>query len=180
MKFIFFNLAVVAALFYLFQADRSDFRAAADRAYDAVDNVHALAKDVAKGAARQGNRLLKDSETPAADPGEWNAPTPGTAEAPPAPPPAPVVTSVPAGPADTASSATDAVVQASPPPVDPAVARRRAEVLGSGDGQPALPASALAPALVEGATLMAPEERRRQLFSLAEDMEFMFVKRVSR
>ncbi len=179
MKFIFFNLAVVAALFYLFQADRADFRAAADRAYDAVDEVQALAKDVAKNATRQGSRLLKEPETPAADPREWNTPIPGTAEAPPAPPPAPVVVSVPAEMippvTETEPPATDAAATASPLLADPAVARRRAEVLGSGDGQPAL-----APALVEGTALMAPEERRRQLFSLAEDMEFMFVKRVSR
>lgn len=175
MKFIFFNLAVVAALFYLFQADRSDFRAAADRAYDAVDEVQALAKDVAKNATRQGSRLLKEHETPAADPREWNTPIPGTAEAPPAPPPAPAVVSVPAVSTETEPPATDAAATASPLLADPAVARRRAEVLGSGDGQPAL-----APALVEGTALMAPEERRRQLFSLAEDMEFMFVKRVSR
>lgn len=175
MKFIFFNLAVVAALFYLFQADRSDFRAAADRAYDAVDEVQALAKDVAKNATRQGSRLLKEPETPAADPREWNTPIPRTAEAPPAPPPAPTVVSVPAVSTETEPPATDAAATASPLLADPAVARRRAEVLGSGDGQPAL-----VPALVEGTALMAPEERRRQLFSLAEDMEFMFVKRVSR
>lgn len=171
MKFIFFNLAVVAALFYLFQAERSDFRAAADRAYDAVDNVQALAKD----AARQGSRLLKEPETPAADPGKEDAPIPGTAEVPPAPPPAPAVVSVPAEKTppitDAEPPATDATATASPLLADPAVARRRAEVLGSVDGQPAL---------AEGTALMAPEERRRQLFSLAENMEFMFVKRVSR
>jgi hypothetical protein len=168
MKFIFFNLAVVAALIYLFQAERSDFHAAADRAYDAVDGVHALTQD----AVRKGNRLLKDTEAPAADPDAAVPPMPGTAEAVPAPPPATAPVAAKATPpTDTAPQVANVAAQGAPPLGNPAVARRRTEVLGAVDGQPAL---------AEGTALMAPEERRRQLFSLAEDMEFIFVKRIAR
>ena len=51
MKFILFNLAVIAALFFLFEPDRADLHSVADRAYAAVG----MARDAAT------KKLLKDS-----------------------------------------------------------------------------------------------------------------------
>ena len=62
------------------------------------------------------------------------------------------------------------------PVTDPAVARRRAEVLGEATparGGTAKPAITVA----EGEQLMSPAERRRALFALAQKMELMFLKK---
>ena len=46
MKFVLFNVAIIAALFYLFNADRVDFRSLADKPYEAVDGVRETADTV--------------------------------------------------------------------------------------------------------------------------------------
>jgi hypothetical protein len=59
---------------------------------------------------------------------------------------------------------------------DPAVARRRAEVLGETaavetpvPGKPEI-------AIAEGETLMSPKQRRKELYNLAQEMELLFLK----
>lgn len=65
-----------------------------------------------------------------------------------------------------------------PPVKDPAVARRRAEVL-EGVARPG-PTSSPAVSLAEGEQLMSPEQRVRELFTLAEEMELLFVSKMAR
>ena len=60
---------------------------------------------------------------------------------------------------------------------DPAVAKRRAEVLGGIDSAAPAPATAGKGeiAIAEGETLMSPRQRGKELYNLAEDMELMFL-----
>ncbi len=128
MKFVLFNVAIIAALFYLFNADRVDFRSLADQAYAAVDGVREKA-----GAVVETAKVAAPSKEPAA--------------------PEPEI--VHAAPAE---------------PLDPAVAKRRAVVLGTGAPEGG----------VDTEVLMTPEQRRRELFALAEDMELLYVRRLNR
>lgn len=65
-----------------------------------------------------------------------------------------------------------------PPVSDPAVAKRRAEVLeGIAEVAPAPPSNQVA--LAEGETLMTPQERMRDLQALAEEMELLFVDKLA-
>ncbi len=71
------------------------------------------------------------------------------------------------------------------PTDDPAVAKRQAEVL-NGASSTGTPSTANAKtkggeyAIAEGETLMTPRERRRELHNLAEDMELLFLDKLSR
>lgn len=180
MRFLIFNAAVVAALIYLLSADRSEFRAAADqiydnRLYDMVERVEDAARD---GIERVGS-AVRDS-APAEAPTE----TAATSEA--------VISEAATSEADPEPqrprrlAAEAALVRDLPPVDDPAVAKRRAEVL---DGIAALDSTPLPPApeiavpevaLAEGETLMGPEERLRELYTLAEEMELLFVTKLTR
>lgn len=147
MRFLVFNAAVVAALIYLLSADRL---------YDMADRVEDAARDSAPAEAA--------IET---------APTETAAETvPPAPAPD---AAAPSG-APSGGTAQAALVRDLPPVDDPAVAKRRAEVL---DGIAAFD-SAPGVTLAEGETLMGPEERLRELYRLAEEMELLFVTKLTR
>ena len=67
-----------------------------------------------------------------------------------------------------------------PPVSDPAVERRRAEVLEGipGVAGAARPASAPAVVIPEGMELMSPDERLRALYDLAEEMELLAVTKI--
>ncbi len=187
MRFLIFNAAVVAALVYLLSADRSEFRAAADRLYDnrlydMADRVEDAARDGIErvgSAARDSAPAEAATETAATE----TAPTEAAAETvPPAPAPD---AAAPSG-APSGGTAQAALVRNLPPVDDPAVAKRRAEVL---DGIAALDSTPLPPApeiavpevtLAEGEALMSPEERLRELYSLAEEMELLFVTKLTR
>ncbi len=52
MKFLLFNLAVIAALVFLFNPDKADFRALADRAYETV----VIARDGAEQVLEKANQ----------------------------------------------------------------------------------------------------------------------------
>ncbi len=137
MKFVLFNIAVAAALIFLFNADRTDLRALADRAYAAVGQ----AKDMAEETTQK-------AEAPVV---ETVATAPAAPPAPKAEPPKPAA-----------------------PKLDPAVAQRRAEVLDvEAKPQPASVAEI-------SDQLMTPEQRRRELFTLAEEMELFYVRRLNR
>lgn len=181
MKFLFFNLAVVAALVFLFNPDRADLRAWADRAYEAIGLAKEAAETavnppkpaaVAKAApAQEKNPPVAETPKVAAEPAALVAAPAPEPKAPAPKPTAPKKRAV-AEVAPAAPVPTDRIaVQTAPEPaLDPAVAKRRAEVLG-------LDAPAAGPA---EETLMSPEQRRRELFSLAEEMELFYVKRLSR
>ena len=206
MRFLIFNAAVVVALVYLLSAERSEVHSAADRLYDTVQDLEASARarvgDLGRAQAddvpaaeppaiedrAQPTEVLTRQEEAQEDPRPTREADPqtkpeqprGLAEAAPAPPePANDAPQVPAASQDFAASL--------PPVSDPAVARRRSEVLegivdlgtvGETDG--AAPPAKPEIALTEGETLMQPEQRVRELYALAEEMELLFVTKLAR
>ena len=173
MKSLVFNLLVVGALaFLLFDGDPpQSVSAAVDKVAvktdQLIDKGKALAGKPAEPRATPAPSVTPKPEPVAAPaaPVEQVAKAPA-AGTPLAQPPKPV--------AKTPSPAKPAKVAAAPAPkLDPAVARRRAEVLGeTPDG--AATARDAAP------RFMTPRVRRTELHKLAEDMELMFVEKVAR
>ena len=174
MKFLLFNLAVIAALVFLFNPDKADFRALADRAYETVG----IARDGAEQVLEKANQkalgaLEKRVVEPARKKPEPKPVAPAPKKQAVAKAPAPTEESAPAVTARKAAvpvNTAPPVAAAAEPKLDPAVAQRRAEVLG-------LDAPAAGPAEEK---LMSPDQRRRELFSLAEEMELFYVKRLNR
>jgi hypothetical protein len=184
MKFLVFNIVVAAALVFLMTADRGQVELAAGRAHEIAGDI----RDFAERAVDQGRRLLTRgapepgpdvrSETIASQAPERVAAAPEpvapkeAAAKPPPPPPEPKRL------AEAAPPSPPAIVREATPPApertarDAAVERRRSEVLA---GVPDRSASPIA----EGATLMAPAERRRELLSLAEEMELLYARSIS-
>ncbi len=164
MKFLIFNLTVAAALFYLVTADRSEFQAAAGRVHDAAGEIKSMAED----AMDKGRKAL-EKKTSRAEP----APAPvkmekvekvETVEK--SPPPVPETT--------LAKAPVAAQAAARPVVTEPAVAKRRDEILGG------MTAANSAVALEDGERMMNPQQRRKELFNLAEEMELLYARTVSR
>ncbi len=201
MRFLLFNLAVVAALFYLFSADRSGSDIGNDHRADPLQamrqQVESLVRDVAGGrrSADQAAPQSVAAETP-----KHVAQLPRTGAVDPAPgdprdQPIPAAST----PAETASAGNDVASVATQAPQafeddpqeggavadpvgpqpqadDPALAQRRAEVL---DG--AAPLNHRGGKTPDtGGSPMAPEERLRKLYSLAEEMELLYVSKMTR
>lgn len=156
MKFLIFNLTVAAALFYLVTADRAEFQVAAGRVHDAAGEI----KSMAVRAVDKGRNMLDQSRpqpSPAAAP---RAAVETPVKAPTMPPPAPKpALAKPAAPTPAAGSA---------------VARRRDEILNG------VETSRERLSLKDGARMMTPQQRRRELFALAEEMELLYARTVSR
>ena len=153
MKFLIFNLTVAAALFYLISADRAEFQVAAGRVHDAAGEI----KSMAERAVDKGRKMLD------------RPPQPSPAAAPRAAVETPVVEI----PVVEIPVVEDAVVAPAFTPT-PAVAQRRDEILnGVGTGRQRL-------SLKDGTRMMTPQQRRRELFSLAEEMELLYARTVSR
>ncbi len=186
MKFLIFNVAVAAALVFMFTADRGEVQRVAGQVHDAVGEVKDYArKALDDGTVAIGKTVTKASPKPSVAP----PPPPQTrAEAPPAPveppktapqgrsepPPRPTP---PRTAVAKAASAPEAIPPA-PSSLDPAVAQRRREVLdGIATAEP--PAGPL-PALKEGSRLMSASDRRRELQSLAEEMELLYARTAGR
>lgn len=171
MKFLAFNIAVAAALVFLFTANRGEVELAAGRLHDAAGE----AKAIAERAVDRGRALLDENANsvpqarsavvaPVKPPSTPSSPPPPVAE--PEYHPAPI----PEPPVTTATTAA-------PPPkpaLSPEVARRRAEVLGGADS------AAPAPAPRPGKQLMTAEQRHRELMLLSEEMELLYARKVSR
>ncbi len=189
MRFLLFNLAVVAALFYLFNADRGGSEMVNDLREDPLQTIRqelaSLAREIADGResaedAAPQSATTEMSKTRAQEPRARAVdPEPG----------APASTSAKTAAqhmapavaqtleADPQQSAAVADANAALPQVeDPAVARRRAEVLDGvlpgDDGRGKTQAEAGPP--------MSPEERLRLLYSLAEEMELLYVSKTTR
>ena len=197
MKFLLFNAAVIAALVYLFGMDQSDLDAATDHLQTSADRLEEATQDTvdaaldglraapaprdapARGGAEDPVAPVKAAEAPGIAPeaNERQAVDPATA---PKTDPTPETDAVASTLAKGGSEAAEGNDLPSPdllPAVrDPAVAKRRAEVLGgvaSADGAPSV-------ALAEGEQLMSPEQRVRELHVLAEEMELLFVDKMAR
>jgi hypothetical protein len=220
MRFLIFNAVVVAALFYLFNADRDDIASAADtahsviaRAQDAASSAVDRARDISEThrlqerldefSRRMGDvvpadetktlpqdrpvpKVSENLETPRPplppEPEEsgTKAPETGTrlAQADAAEPTIPERW-IPERPNYTVDHEAAETAIPEVPTEDPAVAKRRAEVLGnSEETRPSRRNSEIA--IAEGESLMTPRERRKELHNLAEDMELVFIKKLGR
>jgi hypothetical protein len=155
MKFLIFNIAVAAALIFLFTADKVDLQVAVTQAHEAAGEVKKIARKIAGDGRSLIRKAAGDVEEKAP---VVEAPKPVAPE-PVAPPPAPV----------RLAKAPEAI--AAPPPLPPEVAARRAEIL-SGVMAP----ETGSPVLKQGEKLMTSSERRRELLSLAEEMELLYAR----
>ncbi|MCG8511548.1 MAG: hypothetical protein MI741_20230 [Rhodospirillales bacterium] len=227
MRFLIFNAVVIAALFYLFNADKDDIASVADRAHAVV----ARAQDAASTAAERVQELSKTEQlrqrlqdfSKAGDTDMVDEPETAAKEAvtempaevitenaeqplPPQPPaPEETGTKAPqtgtrlAAAGDTAQdplqeiperwiperprhTVDHAAAEAAIPEVptdDPAVAKRRAEILdGVAETPPAKNGAEIA--IADGESLMTPRERRKELHNLAEDMELVYIRKLGR
>lgn len=179
MKFLVFNLAVAAALVFLFTADRGDVQKMAGQVHDAAADVKAYAKRT----LNKGEKMLEPvpaASSTTTEPERQAAPAKPapvhppkqTNETPPTVSPSPVPRQ--------ARRIAEAAPAASIPSLKPDVAKRRQEVL---DGlPPAAPATTkgASPKLQEGARLMTAADRRKELLSLAEEMELLYARSISR
>jgi hypothetical protein len=178
-----FNVLVLIALVYLVAGGQPsrEIRDGAVQAVEAARTLVPLPRQAAdapvsepvpvKGPAAEAPRPMPKPPTPPATPE-------AASDKPVVPAPAPVVT-----PPELPSAQEVAERAARPPvtvaatrpdaPIDPAVARRRAEVLADGPVPPAT-RQASKPAF------MTPAERVRELQRLAEEMEIVFTDRLAR
>ncbi|MHA1108794.1 MAG: hypothetical protein ACTSQV_06725 [Alphaproteobacteria bacterium] len=192
MKFLLFNVAVAAALVFLFTADRGEVQKMAGQVHDAAGDM----KDYAAKALKGGRTLLgsgavktdrKTDPAPAVAPPKpvtqpvkqpvETRPEPTTG--PPSEPPVPrklagnLAGNLPAMP-EIGRKTGIKTRRAASVDLDPDVSRRRREVL---DGIDAADAALV---LREGTRLMTASERRTELLSLAEEMELLYARSISR
>ncbi|MDJ0611475.1 MAG: hypothetical protein QNJ67_21050 [Kiloniellales bacterium] len=205
MKFLIFNFAVVGALFYLFTAENGWLNPADDQRQEEYQELRQELKSLARKVSEGLERVAAEPEPqPAAAP----APVPeAKAVKKPVRKPAEVVkaarapaepkrqeaqpvaaaasqTAKPAGAGETRTKPAESTAAASnnlPAVADPAVAARRAEVL-EGVGFEDVPAESLAAAdpTAQAGPPMSPDERLRSLYSLAEEMELLYVRKLAR
>jgi hypothetical protein len=161
MKFLMFNLVVAGALVYLFTADRADVHAAADRVYETADEI----KSVARNAVGKGRRLLQGDEAAPARP------------IPSAPQARPQIQQIPVPKAAPVPPPVKQVARrGSIPNLSPEVIRRRDEVLGN--VSPSREQAAI-PEIKKGENFMSAAQRQKELFSLAEEMELLYARKIS-
>jgi hypothetical protein len=175
MKFLLFNLVVAGALVYLFTADRADVHMAADRVYETADEI----KSVARNAVDQGRKLLQGDQAAA-------IPKPTPRALPRVQPQAKPRVEPQVQPRIQPQIRQKPIPEAAPVPapvkqvaragalakVSPEVARRRDEVLGT-----AYPESI--PEIKQGEKFMSASQRQKELFSLAEEMELLYARKIS-
>ena len=202
MKFLLFNLAVAAALVFLFTVDRGDVQKIAGQIHDAAGDVKTYANKALKTSqsvlahdrkmAKRETMSPRTAEptTPGAQPTAQTAALPVTKPVtssllkPPEIPIEPAVSTrltknLPATPEPTPE-----ISKSAPADLNPAVAKRRREILdgidtvkdstGNGSSGPVVSAD-----LDEGTHLMTATERRKELLSLAEEMELLYARSIS-
>jgi hypothetical protein len=179
MKFLLFNLVVAGALVYLFTADRADVHMAADRVYETADEI----KSVARNAVDQGRKLLQGDQAAA-------IPKPTPRALPRVQPQAiprvepqvqpqvqpriqPQIRQKPIPEAAPVPAPVKQVARAGAlAKVSPEVARRRDEVLGTANPESI-------PEIKQGEKFMSASQRQKELFSLAEEMELLYARKIS-
>lgn len=204
MRYILFNIAVAAALIYLFNGGEltvPDFRASLERAKTEISALHTsdaptptkpilLAKE-GKGHGR--DTIGEPTPTPKPQPRPTPTPKPRATNPMPKLPPLDGARQIAKRP--TPKPAPKGVAAAiTVPPVPPAppaptaratdpISQRRAEVLAQGPTPAATQrAAASAPstpvALKAGTALMSVADRRRALDALAEEMEMLYIEKI--
>jgi len=192
MRYILFNLAVGAALIYLFnggQLPAMDWKAGIAQLKAEVTQKEMAPAPVGNQLAAAGQSHGRDvieppKPAPKPKPQPKTTPKPSTGstktKAAPQLPPMPQARQVAKRPEPKpAPKGVQAAAEMSVPPVPPvppAVAQRRAEVLGE-----AAPTPAPAPKRVRlepGTTMMSAAERKRELDALAEEMEMLYIQKI--
>ena len=183
MRFILFNIAVGAALIYLFNGGElslNQLKIGLQQAKAQVAQLGepkptpkpAAAQQLAKEGKGHGHDVIRDPKPKpqAPAPTSKSKPKPKTKSKEPTP-------TVPQleKPASIANHPTPKLVPGANasikvPPVPPAVAKRRAQVLAKGKPVPV--------ALKAGTSMMLASERRRELDALAEEMEMLYIEKV--
>ncbi|MDA0653736.1 MAG: hypothetical protein O3C49_10730 [Proteobacteria bacterium] len=191
MKFLLFNVAVAAALVFLFTADRGEVQKIAGQVHDAAGDMKSYAnkaltagqsmfgRETEKAGRKTGPTLVTAPSLPVTQPVTQPV-TPATVTRPePLAEPsrsrqlASDLQALPETGSATSRKSVPTIIERAPQVLEPDVARRRREVL---DGLDAAPA---APALKEGTRLMTGAERRKELLSLAEEMELLYARSIN-
>ena len=181
MRFILFNIAVGTALIYLFNGGElslNQLKIGLQQAKAQVAQLGepkptpkpAAAQQLAKEGKGHGRDVIRDPKPKPQAPAPTSKSKPKTKSKEPTP-------TVPQleKPASIANHPTPKLVPGAKasikvPPVPPAVAKRRAQVLAKGKPVPV--------ALKAGTSMMLASERRRELDALAEEMEMLYIEKV--
>jgi len=188
MKIWIFNVLVAGALAYLFLGESEQTRVQSDLEW-ARDKVETTLDQNQRVAGKRAEQSAPPVRNIASEPHRIvEKPVSSVTVEPLAAPPAPPVAERVSGEAEIARGETlptggarprENVAEVLPPLDDPEVARRRAIVLDTGEAGFAGEAGTEA-GIDTNVTVMAAGERRDALNALAEDMELMFVDKVSR
>ena len=202
MKFLIFNITVAAALIYLFTVDRAEVQNTAGRIHDAAAEVKQAANRVVEKGRnwvdpRQAGPQEAMADRPRARSTEPRAENPPLNAAVPArplsplpprrdplwPSPAPsaaedIAAERPSSPADagepkTAAKSGTAGVETA----NAATLKRREEILRGID--PAVVKPGAKPEQEAAKPAVSPDERRKQLYSLSEEMELFYARSLS-
>ena len=187
MRFILFNIAVGTALIYLFNGGElslNQLKIGLEQAKAQVAQLGepkptpkpAAAQQLAKEGKGHGRDVIRvpkpkpQAPAPTSNPNSNPNPKPETQskESAPTVPQLEKPDSIAKHPTPKLVSGADASIKV--PPVPPAVAKRRAQVLAKGKPVPV--------ALKAGTSMMLASERRRELDALAEEMEMLYIEKV--
>lgn len=179
MRFLLFNIAVGAAVFYLLIGDPGATARKAglpEAAVSAIDELsHKAKKTVAEKISETPQSPPQSAAKSAPAPAPEAQPVKAAAKTPPQPPiqQAKYVASKPVHTAPAPKpNPKDEVQGGIQAPVSPALSRRRDEVLGNiSDGEKF--------AVKDGAEMMSPRERYRELSKLVDDMELVYFNSLS-
>ena len=200
MKFLLFNVAVATALVFLFTAERGEVQKIAGQVHDAAGEM----KEYANKAFNTGQAVMERTaenkhSAPVPAPRKPLSPPPAVqptvkpaapaakskpAPAPAPPPPSQLARNLPPMPEVAPPGKPKAVPEigaSRSARLDPDVAKRRKEILDGLDtaGDTAPQTARATPALKDGARLMTASERRKELLSLAEEMELLYARSIS-
>lgn len=178
MRFLLFNLAVGAAIFYLLTGNPGEAARNAGLPEAAVSTINSLSTQARKKVAATVEAPKSEKITPSAPAAKSPAPPPqvveAKADAPKSAKPLPPVKEaefVPTRPVHAAPRLTTETAKPAPLPkvaaASPAVSKRRAEVLGT-------KSSGSTPGAKPSEGLMSPRERYRELSKLVDDMELVY------
>ena len=181
MRFILFNIAVGAALIYLFNGGElslNQLKSGLQQAKAHVAQIGepkptpkpAAAQQLAKEGKGHGHDVIRNPKpTPQAPtPKPKSKPKTKSKESAPTVPQLEKPASIANHPTPKLVPGANASIKV--PPVPPAVAKRRAQVLAKGKPAPV--------ALKAGTSMMMASERRRELDALAEEMEMLYIEKV--
>ena len=179
MRFILFNIAVGAALIYLFNGGELSLNQLKSGLQQAKAQVAQLGepKPTPKPAATQqlakegkghGRDVIRDPKPKLQAPTPKPKPKTKSKESAPTVPQLAKPASIAKHPTPKLAPGVNASIKV--PPVPPAVAKRRAQVLAKGKPVPV--------ALKAGTSMMLASERRRELDALAEEMEMLYIEKV--